>query len=266
MIRKLLSNLTTPRFGKEYIGGALPEPQPIPMPQKVTLMLNGASNAKEKWLFKEGDTVNTGQKLCLGEENGEYAISSVTGTIISVYPYTGDFGRNYTAIAIEVAESETKDGQFSALTDDPTLETAQTYLNGLPGNPPLDLFSNDDKPIQTILINGLDNDLLVATNQYFVVNQMDQIKTGIEILRKITTVDRIMIVVPRDYVSGIGEIEADIAAVDAEYPETLPQNIIRQLLGQEVPSGKSLRTWELLFSAQRRWLPLERRLNPARFP
>ena len=247
MIHKLLSNLTTPRFGKEYIGGSLPDPQSIPTPQKVTLLLNGAPNAKEKWSFKEGDTVNTGQKLSVGEENGEYVISSVTGTISAIYPYAGDFGRNYTAIAIEAAASETKDEQFSALTDEPTFETVNTYLKGLPGNPPLDLFLNEDKPIQTIIVNGLDNDLLVATNQYFVVNQMDQIKTGIEILRKITAADRIWIVVPRDYVSGIGEIEADIAAVDAEYPETLPHNIIRELLGQDVPAGKTFEDLGIAF-------------------
>jgi len=213
------------------------------MPKQATLLLNGSADPKEQWLIKEGDAVNTGQKLSLSEEreeNDAYVISPVTGTISAIYPFTGDFGRTYTAIVIDTVETETKDEQFSSLVEEPTLETAIGFLSGLPGNPPLKLFSNPEKPIQTVIINGLDNDLLVATNQYFVVNNMDRIKTGVEILRKITAVDRIIIVVPRDYVSGIGEIEADIAAVDAEYPEILPHNIIRHLLGQEVPAGKNL--------------------------
>lgn len=250
MLEKLLSNLATPRFGREYIGGTLPGLQSIPMPQKVTLLLNGSANPKEQLLIKEGDAVNTGQKLSLSEEreeNGAYVISSVTGTISAIYPFTGDFGRTYTAIDIDTATTETRDEQFNSLKEDPTLETAIAYLSGLPGNPPLALFSNAEKPIRTVIINGLDNDLLVATNQYFVITKMDNIKTGVEILRKITAVDRIIIVVPRDYVSGIGEIEADIAAVDAQYPEILPHNIIRHILGQEVPAGKNFEDLGIAF-------------------
>ena len=238
MIKKFFSKMPTPRFEMEPISKALSEPRLLPPPERVTLFLAGSFEKKDSNTIKEGDTVKTGQKLSLSEDSEAYVVSSITGSVSAIYPYTGDFGRTYTAIAIDRTGSEVSDDQFESFRENPTLEGTTAFLCGAPGNPPLPALSDADTPIHTIIVCGLDSDLLVATNQYIVTTQTDAVKSGISVLKQVAGVDRIIIVVPRNIVQSYGSIGAAVETVDAEYPATLPHNIVRDILGQELPAGK----------------------------
>ena len=114
--------------------------------------------------FKKKAAVKTGQKLLLYKESDEYVVSSVTGKVSSISSYTGDFGRSYTAIAIEVADDEEIDDEFKSATGgskDATLETVKNFLAFAPGNPPVKLFSDKNKSINTIVVCCADSDLLI---------------------------------------------------------------------------------------------------------
>lgn len=235
MIRKFFSKPSSPRLSPAPAGRALLTATTLPIPGRVTLFLSGAYGANR---LKSGDTVKTGQKLTLPEDGGAYAIASITGTIAAVYPFTGDHGQTYTAVAVDRAGSETEDEAFGALRDTPILENAADYLCGAPGKPPLPLFSNPEKPIHTIMVLGLDNDLLVTTNQYIVTSRPDAVKAGVEVLKAITGVERIRVVVPRNVVQSYGSLGTDVSAVDAEYPATLPHTILMEVLGQPLAAGK----------------------------
>jgi electron transport complex protein RnfC len=238
MIKKFFSKLQTPRFGMEPISRSLMAPQILPPPNRATLFLNGSRPEGDADGIKEGDAVKTGQKLSFTQDADTYAISSITGTIAAIYPYAGDFGKTYTAIAIDRSGDEAMDDQFESIRENPTLEGVAAFLDGAPGNPDLSIFSNPEKPIHTIFVNALDSDLLVATHQYIIATQTDAVKKGIGILKQITKIDQIIIAVPGDIIQNYGSIGADMKAVGAEYPNTLPHNIVRDLLGQEVPAGK----------------------------
>ncbi len=238
MIKNFLRRMQTPRFEMAPLSRSLMTPHLLPPPQRVTLFLNGAQPKSASNGIKEGDSVKTGQKLSLSEDGGDYVISSITGTISAIYPYTGDFGKTYTAIAIDRSDEEVMDNQFESVRENPSLETAAAFLENAPGNPDLSVFSNTEKPIHTLFINALESDLLVATHQYIITTQIDAIKTGIGVLKQITGVDRVIIAVPRNIIQNYGSLGAEMLAVDAEYPTTLPHNVIRDLLGQVVPAGK----------------------------
>ena len=104
MIRKSLLGFVKPRLEYELLKDTIQEPVEIPVPESVTILLDGPYNPKESTLLKQGDSVKTGQKLSLSPETDAYAVSSVTGTITGMASYAGDFGKFYTAITIEVAE------------------------------------------------------------------------------------------------------------------------------------------------------------------
>jgi H+/Na+-translocating ferredoxin:NAD+ oxidoreductase subunit C len=238
MIKKFFSKLQPPRFDMEPISGALMAPQILSPPQRVTLFLNGSQPKGDPTGIKEGDAVKTGQKLSLSENTDTYVISSITGTIAAIYTYAADFGKTYTAIAIDRSDQEVLDDQFESVRENPTLEGVAAFLTGAPGNPDFSIFSDPEKPIHTIIVNALDSDLLVATQQYIIATRTDAVKTGIGVLKQVAGVDRIIIAVPRNIIQSYGSLGADMMAVDNEYPATLPHNIVRDLLDQTVPAGK----------------------------
>jgi electron transport complex protein RnfC len=221
-------------------------PQTIPHPQRATLFFSECLENTPP-LPKIGDGVKTGQKLLLSESTDAYVISSVTGTVSAVYPYIGDFGRQHTAVVIDGEGDDVWDDQFRSVYENPTLEHAANFLCHAPGNPQLNLFLKAERPIRTIIVYGLDSDVLVATNQYIVTSKPETVHSGIEILKKITGIEHILIVVPRNIVQGYGEIGAEMKAVDEAYPATLPHSIVWDLLGQEIPAGKSFEDMGIAF-------------------
>ena len=225
-------------------GAVLPEHRSVSAPGAVTLYIEVAS--PEPAIYKglltceKGEPVKTGQKISLSEDSGQYVISTITGTVSSISIYTGDFGRSYIAIAIDAEGEETFDEQFEKFALNPTLETARNFLSCAPGKPPLHASFGDEKSIQTIVVCGVDNDIFLSTNRYAATTQFNAIKKGIHILKAITGVDNIILAVPQDLIQGYTGIDAIVKAVPSRYPYTLPQMMIQNLLGQDVPVGKSV--------------------------
>ena len=241
MIKRSFIGLTKPLLKYDALDVKTPAPLVIQPSKKVTLFLNRAFNFKDTLLFKIGDTVKTGQKLSYSENSDTYVISTVTGTISSITPFNADYGKTYTAITIDVSENEEIDEQFSTLAKEPTIDKVKDYLAFIPGNLPEALFPSTDTspPMETILISGVDRDLFITTNQNTVMVDGKAIKKGVNILKQITGIDNIIIVSPDYLMQDAGITGAEVRVVDPEYPASLPHLIMRDVLGQVVPAGKS---------------------------
>ncbi|MBW2449656.1 MAG: 4Fe-4S dicluster domain-containing protein [Deltaproteobacteria bacterium] len=241
MIKRSFIGLTKPLLKYETLDVSTPEPSIIEPLKKVTLFLNKAFDVKDKILFKIGDKVKTGQKLSYSENSDAYVISSVTGTISTIAPFNADYGRTYTAITIDVSENEEIDEEFSALVKEPTIDTVKNQLAFIPGNLPAGLFpSTDTSPtIETIVIYGVDRDLLITTNQNTVLIDGKAIKRGVQILKQITGIDHLVIVSPDYLMQDAGITGAEVRVVDPQYPASLPHLIMRDVLGQVIPAGKN---------------------------
>ncbi|MEA1900074.1 MAG: 4Fe-4S dicluster domain-containing protein, partial [Thermodesulfobacteriota bacterium] len=210
----------------------------IPTPKEITLLSNCPFD-KKNLLFKKKETVKTGQKLLLYKESDEYVVSSVTGQVSSISSYTGDFGRSYTAITIEVADNEEIDDEFKDISKDSSLETIKNFLAFAPGNPPVKLFSDKDKSINTIVVCCADSDLLITTNRYVVKSDIDAIKNGISILKTATEVNDIIMVASQSQMHELSAIGEKVKQVNDTYPSALPHLIMKDILGKTVPAGKS---------------------------
>ena len=241
MIKRSFIGLTKPLLKYEALDIKTPEPSVIQPSKKVTLFLNKAFDFKDKILFNIGDKVKTGQKLSYSENSDAYVISTVTGTISSIAPFNADYGKSYTAITIDVSENEEIDEQFSTLVKEPTINTVKDCLAFIPGNLPAGLFPSTDTspPIETIVISGVDRDLFITTNQHTVLVDGKAIKHGVQILKQITGIDNIIIVSSDHLMQDAGLSGAQVRVVDPVYPASLPHLIMRNLLGQVVPAGKS---------------------------
>jgi len=240
MIKRSFIGLLKPRL--EYGSVAeTPSLKQIPTPKEITLFSNCPFD-KKNLLLKKKATVKTGQKLLLYNESDEYIVSSVTGQVSSISSYTGDFGRSYTAIAIEVADEEEIDDEFKSAaggSNDASLETIENFLAYTPGNPPVKLFSDKNKSIDTIVVCCADSDLLITTNQYVVKSDIDAIKNGISILKAATKVNDIIMVASKSQMHELSATGEKVNQINDTYPSALPHLIMKDILGKVVPAGKN---------------------------
>lgn len=234
MIKRSFFGLAKPRLQYNLVPHSV---QDLPVPSKVILLLKEPQNGGRGNGLKVGDSVKTGQRLSASPESAEYVISSVTGTISAVAPYEGTFGRKCTAITIDASGQDDWDDTFDKKF---TLDAALKFFEYAPGNPSFKAFADPEKSIRTIVINGMDQDLLLTANQYVVQNEASDIKVGVDALRKMTSVDRIVITVPENLVQQASATGADVKSVSAAYPGSLPHMIMKNVLGEVVSAGDSV--------------------------
>jgi electron transport complex protein RnfC len=239
MLKKSFFGLSRLRIEYELLPARQPEPDKVMPSKKVTLFHRQNGNQNAPASFQTGDKVKTGQKISLFADDPAYVISSVTGTISSISPHTGDFGKTYSAITVDIDENEVLDDQFSKQIQTPDLAGAVEFLSFVPGNPPLSILSEPETEIHTIVIMGADSDLLIGTNQSIVKSGLDAIKKGIGILRDITGIDKIILITAGESMQGFGHIGAEVKNIDTGYPAALPQMIMKNVLGEVVPAGKT---------------------------
>jgi len=233
MIKKSFLGLAKPRL--EY--NLVPDPiQELPVPGRVTLLLKEPQNGGGATALKVGDAVKTAQRLAASPDSAEYVISSVTGTVSAMAPYIDAYGQKYTAITIQASGQDDWDDEFKK---EQTIDTALKFFEYAPGSPSFKPFADPEKSIRTIVVNGMDQDLLLTANQYVVRNEAAEIKSGVQALKKMTGVDRIVITVPDILVQQANTTGAEVKTVSATYPDGLPHMIMKEVVGQVVPGGNT---------------------------
>ncbi len=239
MIKKSFFGLVLPQFEYERLPAVLPEPDKVPASNTITLLHETSGEKSPAAAIKIGDKVKTGQKIALFADQPTYVVASVTGTVSAMSPHMGDYGKTYSAITIKVDDDELNDDQFETQAGEPTLENALEFLAVAPGCPPLGTLTDTDHPIKTIVITGVDSDLMVGTRQYITNTRLNDIKDGIRVLKKISGVDRIILVTGRDAMQGFGHIGAEVKSIDTTYPAALPPMIMKNVIGEVLPAGKT---------------------------
>ncbi|WP_373501635.1 4Fe-4S dicluster domain-containing protein [Desulfococcus sp.] len=232
-----------PRFEYETAGNVPVEAESIPVPDKATFFINRPLDGKTALSLKIGDRVKTGQKISPFPDGGAYAICSVTGSVTSIAPYAGDYGQSYTAVSVVTEGKDDFDETFGDILNNEGVEAAKDYLAGVPGAPAMDLFSSPDHGIDTIVICGVEKDLLVATNQHALKENVAFMNAGISGLKKMTGVHKIVIALPQSLMADAGGIGGasgvELRVIDTQYPSSLPRMIMKDIIGKPVPADKT---------------------------
>jgi Na+-translocating ferredoxin:NAD+ oxidoreductase subunit C len=217
----------------------LPEPMAVPPGDRVTLFFDQPYEPGGTPLLHPGDRVKKGQRLVLSEDAGGYVLASRSGAVADIFGFLGIQGRRFTAVTLAVDDesNQTVDEAFREVYSTPSLKNARAFLEGLPGRPDLGIFFNPQRPVKSIVVLGVDQDLLGITNQYFVKNNIVAIKTGIDILRRISGIHDVILVVPRYLAQVAGASGASVKTVDAAFPSAHPQLIMRHILSEQMSAG-----------------------------
>jgi electron transport complex protein RnfC len=80
-----------------------------------------------------------------------------------------------------------------------------------------------------------------------VQNEAADIKDGVDALRKMTGVDRIILAVPESLVQQAGTTGADVQTVSPDYPGSLPHMIMKDVLGEVVSAGDTVEDAGVVF-------------------
>jgi len=218
------------------------DPVKIPLPATLTLYAECASGDIRALAAKPGDALTAGQLLLAPDENVPALVAPAAGKLLAVEDFAGDFGRSCTAFRMAADAEGPQDDTFARRAEKPSLEVLKRFLSGIPGAPPLDLFGDAARGrIDTLVVCGVDSDLLVVTNQYVMANRAADIKRGVEILRQATGVDQIVGVVLRDRIQGFGHLGMELRAVEPRHPAAMPAKIMHDVFGRTVPAGSECR-------------------------
>jgi electron transport complex protein RnfC len=239
MIKKSFFGLLKPRLEYDIIDAKTPEPREITVSKTVQLLSNTIFDKMDQILLQVGDDVKAGQKLSIVKGNDDYVISPVSGKIASVSPYAGNFGKQMTSIVINKDDKQEIDVQFEEAAKTPSLQNTKDFLANLPGSFPTSLLSETDRKINTLVIIGMDTDLLVNTRQHVVKTSAAAINKGIKILKEITDIENFFLVVPDALSQEAASTGATVKTVTATYPSVSPYLVLKDILGKEVPAGTS---------------------------
>ncbi len=246
-MKRSFFSVTAPRFQIDSMPGVFSDSIRIETPRQIMLLIEEHTENGHEMMIQKGDPVKTGQKLSLTPDSEAYTISTVTGTITHIEPFPGESGKQFTAVSVAVSKKPGLDERFAAYCDTPSLEGAIDLLQCLPGSPAFETFTDADKPIKTIVINAMDQDLFIITAQYALKTFYHELTQGIQHLKTITGVEHVVIAAPQDAIQGYGDMGASIISIGKGYPEGLPHLIAQRVVGHEIPVGKNFQDLGLAF-------------------
>ena len=238
MIKKPLFSIGKPKLEYPVIQDLNPDfEEGIPLPEMVTVYLNKPYSQAVEEFLKIGDSVKTGQKVAI-DNDGQYFISPVTGSVSAIDEYLGYLGVNYTSISIKADAEEQEDEEIKTVKGAKSSEDVVKFLSKLPGCPDFAGFINKKYSLKTIVIEGTDDDLLVTTNQAVVERYADDIQEGIKTLKGLTGARRVYITAFPPSHTKEWEGKTAVIKLEPVYPATLPEMVMKNKIKWVVPAGK----------------------------
>ena len=238
MIKRPFFTLTKPKLTYDLVESDPKEPESIPIPSNLILLLNQAIDTEKQMIIKKGTAVKKGEKLYLYADSTEYALSPVSGTITTIDAYSDNLGNASTYLIINNEQSQTTDTTSMTYDLKEDAASADEFLRTLPGAPPLKTLASNDIKIDTIVITGADTDLLSTTNQYVALGFSDEIKEGATLLKQITQAKKIYITIPEKLNISSNLDTIQVIKTDMTYPSTLPAMILKNHLNLILPPGQ----------------------------
>jgi len=239
MIKRPFFAITRPKLRCARIS-ALPAETLVEIPPARTavFLVKGVLPKADEIVIRVGDRVRTGQKVLLARERAEGFVSSVTGKVASLSLRMRTVGQPYASVSVDADEQDQWDDAFGLQAKEPNLSTLAGFLGALPGAPDFGSLLNRNPGLETLVVLGTDEDLLVTKNQFVVHSDPESLKHGMEVLKKISGVPRMFLLVP-DYLKEEAEkTGVEVKAMKALYPDTLSRMIMKNLFRKPVPVGK----------------------------
>lgn len=224
-----------------------------PLPAELVIPLAQHIGAPAEVCVQKGDRVNKGEVV--GQAKGFVSVpvhASTSGEVIAVEARPHPSGRRLPAVVIR---PDGEDSWLEGVTgvDPSTLSPDQLReriraagvvgLGGATFPAHVKLTPPEDKPIDTLIVNGVECEPFLTADHRLMLEEPGRIVEGLVILRRVLGVQRVLIGIEAnkpDAVRVMTEAAAGLAEVvplQVKYPQGAEKQLILALTGREVPSG-----------------------------
>ncbi len=233
MKKRSFFGIARPKLIYGHVAETQAEPVEILPKEKITLFIEATFDAGHL-LRQAGDMVAAGERIRLFSDSDSYAVAPLGGKISRIFPFPRAMEKKETAVTTDIDASADRvaNDAFRDVYDSPSLANAAAFLAGIPGKPDFRVFSGPRRKVTSIVVLGTEKDLLSITNQYIVKTAIAQVKTGIDMLRKITGIQDVILIVPPHLGEVASASDARVKTADILYPAAHPR-LIRYYLSKE---------------------------------
>ena len=227
----------------------------LPIPEKVILHVSQHIGAPARPIHKITDVVECGK--CIAEPGGFVSApvhATIGGKIIGVGNFMHPFGVPSPAVVIErdkdMAEPvyEKCDG-YSLPAEEIKNRIQNAGLVGLGGATfptHVKLSPPDSKPIDTVILNGVECEPALTSDHRLMLEQSDKIIDGLKLIMKVLNAETGIIGIELNKPDAIKLMEQKVKSEDhifvqplkVKYPQGGEKQLISACIGKEVPSGK----------------------------
>lgn len=224
-----------------------------PLPEELILPLSQHIGAPAEACVQTGDTVLKGQMI--GRAKGFVSVpvhASTSGEVIAVEPRMHPSGRLLQSVVIKPDGQETwcvlqpadPDTLTPADLREKILQAGMVGMGGATFPAHVKLSPPDDKPIDTLILNGVECEPFLTADHRLMLEQPEQILSGIAILRRILNVENVFIGVEANKPDAISLLQRlcsdtgiEVVPLAVKYPQGAEKQLILAITGREVPSG-----------------------------
>ena len=235
----------------------------IPPPKQAVIPINQHFGAPNKPLVNVGDKVVRGQKIADASSPGPMTVpvhASISGVVKKIEPRTQSNNSEGLCVIIEAEEGDSSSGReefmppldpFTCSKEDALARIREAGILGMGGAgfpSHIKLSPPPNKHIDIIIADGAECEPYLTTDEAAMTEKPNMLVKGLEIVMKITGVNRAIIgmednkknlipMIEREL--RVGDIKGDISIglCKTRYPQGGEKMLITALTGREVPSG-----------------------------
>lgn len=227
------------------------------LPHKVILPIRQHIGAPSVPIVKKGDNVRKGQVIADAADSpvSINVHASISGTVVDVseQPHPS-FGKCLAIIIESDGLDQWKEGipterNWENLNNTEIIEIIKNAgivgLGGAAFPTYVKLTPPKDCSIDTLIINAAECEPYLTADHRIMLENTERIVTGILIIKKMLSVDDVIIGVEdnkmdavRVLTDALAEHQVKVVAVPTRYPHGSEKMLIKTLLGREIPSGK----------------------------
>jgi electron transport complex protein RnfC len=233
--------------------------EPAPIPRKVFIPLAQHIGAPAESLVAKGERVNIGQIIGRNEKAFVSAPvhASISGKVLEIAPHSHPLGPNLPAVVIEAEEDQTEPAwqliETDILSQKPEilknriLEAGIVGLGGATFPTHVKLSPPQQKPIDTLIINGAECEPYLTADHRLMLEHASQIVKGIQVVMHILGVERAYIGIEQNKPDAIQTLtqatkntKIQVVGLKVKYPQGSEKHLIKALLNREVPPPPGL--------------------------
>ncbi len=225
-----------------------------PLPEELVIPAAQHIGAPAEICVAVGDQVKKGTVIANAKGFVSVPIhASTSGEVIAVEPRLHPTGRLLPAVVIKPDGQDEWDPSLSG--SDPDQLDADTLkkmisaagivgLGGATFPAHVKLSPPAEKPIDTLILNGVECEPFLTADHRLMLEESDRIIDGVKILLKVLGITRAVIGIEANKPDAIEKLTAEcqphgieVQALEVKYPQGAEKQLIDAITGRQVPSG-----------------------------